>query len=278
MQRVRISDSTQKETAPCKALRSSTHRRKTKNQLKTQCNARSENTRRISSRLSRSLIPREGTTSNRSLHNSKKAQQTIPRSRTHQTPLQQTVPLLTFTERNSRSDIRIRTHLTTYIARLPYRSKLFRAQEEVYPFKPQTLGLVLLNRQTYLEGQEVLYSENTFFFEKPRQLLDFETRIGPQNRDLIRSLAVKMTYDPNENDISMSEFWEDRDSFFPGMPEHESYPSKWAYRLLKSGSRRVEHLVLEIGHGVGPEEVYEWRREYVDMVVARHLRDAVERV
>ena len=99
--------------------------------------------------------------------------------------------------------------------------------------RPPTPGLCFVNKQIYVETVPVLYSKNTFYFERAGQLLDFEKVIGPTNCQLIQHIQIYVEILPSPEDDSTI------DPDLVISYDWQGFPSHWAKGLRKSSLRNV---------------------------------------
>lgn len=105
------------------------------------------------------------------------------------------------------------------------------------PFKPPTSGLLLVNRQTYNEGVEILYAENVLFFKDPGELFALERRIGQDNCACVRKVCIWVRMPDSYENIP--------DPALLPQEEYDSVPTHWVAALKTCGLRNVRQLGIE---------------------------------
>jgi hypothetical protein len=108
-------------------------------------------------------------------------------------------------------------------------------------WRPTTPDLCLvnnLNKQVYGEAVQVLYSKNTFCFERAGQLLEFEKVIGPSNCGLVEHIEI----DVNVTGAHQGGLIADPDLVVPC--DWQGFPSHWAKGLMRSSLRNVLELTV----------------------------------
>jgi hypothetical protein len=103
--------------------------------------------------------------------------------------------------------------------------------------KPTTPSLCLANKQVYEETVEVLYSKNTFRFDLPGHLLQFENQIGGSNRDLVRRIEIVTT-----RHLPGNSFMADPELVAPC--DYQAIPTHWAKALSTSKLRWISEMVV----------------------------------
>jgi hypothetical protein len=114
---------------------------------------------------------------------------------------------------------------------------LFNLNLVASPYKPPNPHICLLNKQICEEANVILYSENTFWFEKAGQLLQFEHRISDVNKSLIRHIAFDVEYS------SFSDVEVVHTSFIPFF-DWTSLPSHWTKALRLSSCRNLDQMTI----------------------------------
>jgi hypothetical protein len=105
------------------------------------------------------------------------------------------------------------------------------------PFKPATPGLLRINKQTYQEAIEILYSKNMFKFQYSRQLFAFEEQIRLENCKRMRNICIWIRY-PEYQEVV-------RDSRNLLPSEYDSVPIHWIATLKACGLKNITHLTVE---------------------------------
>lgn len=113
---------------------------------------------------------------------------------------------------------------------------LFNLNLVASPYKPLNSHICLLNKQICEEANIVLYSENTFWFEKAGQFLQFEHRISSTNKSLIRHIA----FDVQSSTVYDAEV---HPSFLPSF-DWTSFPTHWAKALRLSSFRNLDQMTV----------------------------------
>lgn len=109
---------------------------------------------------------------------------------------------------------------------------------EPLSWKPRTPGLCLVNKQMHLEGIEVVYGKNTFFFKNPGEFIRFEEQIGVGNRALIRSLEISTAI------VSAISSLPDPDLVPPC--DWQGVPTHWSKALMKSRLENVVEMTITV--------------------------------
>lgn len=134
---------------------------------------------------------------------------------------------------------------------------------EYHQMKPATPSLCLASKQVYRESVEVLYSNNTFRFERPGHLLQFEEQIGSSNRDLVRRIEISITSHLPRSSLMM-------DPHLIAPCDYQAIPTHWAKALSNSKLNHITEMVV-VNY---PSQ--KWVAPIV--VMAACLKKAIERV
>lgn len=91
-------------------------------------------------------------------------------------------------------------------------------------FKCPSPGLLRTSRQIYHESIEILYSKNTFAFEKPSHFFVFAEEIGPENRERVKKICIRIFWG-----------WKDDATLY-----------RWMAALTACRFEKIAHLGIEM--------------------------------
>jgi len=137
----------------------------------------------------------------------------------------------------------VRDQIYTYVLQATTNVKLesrpiYLLSLEELSWKPSTPALCLVNRQIHREASEILYSQNTFCFQNPGELLRFEEQIGSVNRDWIQRIEISTVV------ITQSSFVPDPDLI--ASCDWQGVPTHWSKGMLKSRLMNVVEMTITV--------------------------------